>query len=345
MTASCFDYNGFDEETLLSLCSPSRVSRGIVPWKYWPSEIYSFGRHYRSYGRYPSFLPIYCYSSHGVYDTKAYPHEVENDSYAMLCVSPAIIDAYKENCDKPCYCVPSPFVWYRKKNRIEKSSSAKGTLAFATHSTPDVDAVMDYEAYADMLLSLPKDFFPITVCLHMHDIDKGLHKIFLQKDIPVYTAGHAEDVRFAQRWYEIVRHFSYTTSNMFGSHVFYSVEMGIPFFLMGDRSTWVNHGNKNIPLGELHMDKDHLPAEALFTERVDQVTPEQRAFVEKHLGIHDGLSRKEFSKLLYTAWFRKANIAKDLYELVKYQAKNMARPAYHRAKNAWAAFRSRVNNQ
>ena len=347
MNECSFDYNGFDESTLLSLCDAATASRGVVPWKYWPPEIYSSGRHYRSYGWYPSFLPIYCYSCHGTYyRTTVFPHEVENDAYAMLHVSPTAVAAYRKVSDKPCYCVHSPFVWCRKKNQIEKSGNAKGTLAFAAHSTPVIDVVMDYEAYADLLLSLPKEYFPIAVCLHMHDIKKGLHKLFLKKGLPVYTAGNAEDVRFAERWYAVARNFAYTTSSMFGSHAFYSVEMGIPFFLMGEMPEAFNRGEKNLPLGEyVYADEPYLEAHSLFTERVQKITPEQRAFVEKHLGLHDGLSRKELSKLLYTAYFRKGNIVKDMYDLAKYQGKNAARPLFHFAKRVWAACRSRVDNQ
>ena len=341
MIVPSFDYAGYDEETLLSLCSESKVYRGVCPWKYWPSEIYSAGRHYRNYGWYPAFLPIYCYSSHGAYcGTTVYPHEVENDAHAMLCSSPTTTAAHRENNNKPSYCVHSPFVWCRKENQIEKAPDAKGTLAFPAHSTPVVEVQMDYEAYAELLLSLPKEFFPIAVCLHMHDINKGLHRVFLNKGIPVYTAGNAEDVRFAQRWYEITRNYAYTTSSMHGSYALYSAEMGIPFFLHGRNPKLVNHGDKNIPLGEYaYADKEFLAVQSLFSERVQEVTPEQRAFVEKNLGLHDGLSRKEFAKLLYTAWFRKANIVKDLYELAKYQGKRLARPAYHFAKRVWAACR------
>ncbi|MEG6548839.1 FkbM family methyltransferase [Desulfocurvibacter africanus] len=342
-----FDYTGFDEDLLLSLCGDSHVKRGFAPWKYWTAEIYSFGRHYRNYGYYPSFLPIYCYSAHGVdYNTKKpYPHEIDNYAYAMLHVSPVAVELYKEYLDKPCYCVHSPFVWCRKSNKIGKADDARGTLAFPAHSTPVIDVEMDYGGYADLLLSLPEEFFPVAVCLHMHDINKGLHKIFQRKCIPVYTAGNAEDMRFAQRWYDIARNYAYTTSNVVGSYTFYSVEMGIPFFIMGNYPKLINFGDRNIPEGEYtYADKDYMAAHELFSERVDSVTPEQRAFVEKHLGIHDGLSRKEFSKLLYTAYLHKGNIVKDLFALGKYQGKNFARPLYRFAKrvlstcrNAWGA--------
>lgn len=220
-------------------------------------------------------------------------------------------------------------------------NAAKGTLSFVAHSTPDIDVEMDYANYAELLYSLPEDFFPIAVCLHMHDIHKGLHKIFLKKGIPVYTAGNAEDIRFAQRWYNIVKNYAYTTSNMIGSYTFYSVEMGTPFFLMGNRPNLMNFGDKNIPIGTYeYADEKYLTAHALFTERVRSVTPEQRAFVEKHLGIHDGLSRKEFSKLLYTAYLRKGNIVKDLLKLAKYQGKKTARPLYHLARRALSACRN-----
>lgn len=311
-----FDYKGLSPEYLFFLCDEKFVNKGVSKWKYWTSEVYSYGKILREYAFYPKFLPIYCYSSHGVYfsSEKPFPHELENDSYAQFYTSPDSVSAFKKFSKKKCYCVISPFVWYRRRCKILRNAQSRGTIAFPSHSTPDIDVVVDMEHYADELLSLDKEYHPVCVCLHMHDINKNVHDVFLRKGIPVYTAGNAADIRFAERWYDIVRNFSYSTSNMIGSYSFYSVEMGIPFFICGDRPLLLNNSDANIPIGTyFYEDTDHYSKAMLFFKDNNDVAAEDRLkFVEYHLGVYDSIGRVKVFAILVAALFKDFVFFKDI---------------------------------
>ena len=140
------------------------------------------------------------------------------------------------------YSIGSLFANYRNYKRIEKSENSRGTLAFPSHSTELIDVVLDWDDYADALLALPDEFQPVGVCMYWKDMVKGAYRHFIDKGINVYCAGHYSDLDFVDNFYSIIRNFKYTTGNMVGSHAYYAVEMGIPYFLYGPSPCYNNFG-------------------------------------------------------------------------------------------------------
>ena len=318
-----FDYNGYSEKKLLDLCDDVKANKGKAPWHYWTSEVYSFGKHLRDYALYPEILPLYVYSNHGITwlykDSEIPKHELENNAECMLCLNPENTDYYRKNAGKPAHCLYSPFVWYRRKNKIKQIVNAKGTLAFPAHTTPDIDLLSGQEEYIQDLKKLPQEFQPVAVCLHMHDINKGIHELFLKHGFPVYTAGNAFDYRFAERFYDIMKNFKYTTSNSPGSYAFYSVEMGIPFSLYGNKPKIVNKSDPNLQQGEIKFKERNYYKERcdIFKGLNKIISEKQKEYVEKNLGIYDGISRFKMAKVLYQAYFKRGNLLEDLRKGIK----------------------------
>lgn len=309
-----FDYKGYTEEKIIQLCDEKKSYKGFAEWKYWTSEVYSFGNHIRDYAFYPKMLLLMSYCEHGVGDEMIYNHEVENDASCMFVFSEKKCDDYRKTSSKPCYIIPAPFVWYRRKHHIEPLKIAKGTLAFPAHTTPEIELGSDIELYIQELKNLPEEFQPVCVCVHMHDVNKGQHKIFLEHNIPVYTIGNAFDYRFAERFYEILKNFKYTTSNMVGSYTYYSVEMGIPFSLYGDRPILMNKTDDNVEKGEYKFleNESYMQSSILFAGLHTKITKEQKECVEKDLGLRGSANRLQIAKMLYLAYFKRGNLIKDL---------------------------------
>ncbi|HNW25909.1 MAG TPA: hypothetical protein PLG15_00700 [Candidatus Gastranaerophilaceae bacterium] len=319
--AKDFDYKGYSEEKLLRLCDETKSDRGIAKWKYWSAEVYSFGRHIRDYAFYPSAFTLYCFTDHGAgaYFDEVAKHELESDAPCQFYHSPLSVELFKKVSNKPCYTLFSPFVWYRRKNKIEKISEAKGTLAFPIHSTHCIDLASDMEIYIEQLKALPEEFQPVSVCLHHCDINKGQYKLFFKHNIPVYTAGDMYDQNFAQRFYDILKNFRYSTSNAIGSYTYYSVEMGIPFSIYGEKLVLMNNSDSNLEKGECKFQENpqYQKIYKMFEGLNKQITPEQKEFVEKHLGIYDGISRLKMAKILYLLYLKKGNPFKDLSYALK----------------------------
>lgn len=291
------------ESELKGLCSykPKAV-------RHWTSEIYGFGPVIRSYGFYPASLPLTIYMAHGLtMAEKPSPHELSNDATAMLYFSPRLVDAYRKVSKKPCYCIISPNVYYRRSRGINRRPDAKGTLVFLAHTTPLIEDKMNMTAYIDQLKALPAKYHPLTICLHYHDVNKGVYKTFMRLGMEVVTVGSPHHPGFIDRFYKIVCGFRYATSNDVGSYTFYCAEMGLPFFLYGERPDLHNSGDLNIESGKYDSytkTNQFRKTTSLFSEPVDEVTPEQRAFVEEELGVKNTISRRHLSLLLYTGFVR-----------------------------------------
>ena len=294
---------------LLSYCNDTvKKSFTLMPDPYWPTRVYSIGKHLREYGYYPSWMPLCVYTDHGAVDSyKPAKHELESDAPIQLRHSPTSKIAWEKYSTTPCFLMLSPFVFYRNKHNIYPMTNAYGTIAFPAHGTQYIDDVSDIKLYIEQLLNLPSKFQPVSVCLHMSDIVKGKHHIFLKYKIPVYTAGNYLDDRFTQRFYNIIKNFKYATSNMVGSYLYYCVEMGIPFSIYGNKQSFVNHGDPNLPPGKYdpyanspYFQKATNMFSGLFTE----ISPAQKNYVAKTLGLNEGLSRKKMAWVLYSAFFK-----------------------------------------
>lgn len=293
-------------QELEELCSPQKARYFKAP-PYWTSELYGFGKYLREYGYYPSFLPLCVYSDHGVsYYLDPTPHELNNDSPTQLYHSPETARRYRFISAKPCYVMYSPFVFFRQTRKVTQSPKAKGTLAFPAHSTPAIHNKGNFEEYIQQLKKLPQEYQPVSICLHMHDINQGLHHVFLKHDFPVFTAGNTSDYGFTERFYKILSQFKYTTSNFVGSYAFYAVEMGIPFFIYGSREKYINISDHDVPKDEhgIYDPYQLFPRYKQFYELfntgpIRMNTAKQIEVVITTLGLKEGLSRSELSRVLY----------------------------------------------
>lgn len=293
---------------LEDLCENPPDRLRLISPPYATAEVYGFGKQIRAYGYFPKWLPLCVYTDHSPGDRDVcYAHELASSAPVQLYHSPNRVGRWKALSKKPCYCFYSPSVFYRKTKGIEKAIDAKGTLAFPAHTTPSIDDISDMQIYINKLKKLPEEYQPVSVCLHMVDINKGMHKIFIANGFNVYTAGNIYDERFIPRFYSIIRYFKYSTSNLGGSYLYYSVEMGIPFFLYGDEPSFVNKDDPNIEKGEYTSYKkqdSYQSLVSLFSAITPVITEEQKAFVHRDLGLDDGLGRWQMAAVLYYAFFR-----------------------------------------
>ena len=326
-----FDYQGYSDKKLQRLCNVKYIKQEMAKSPYGVSGQYSQNKIYRQYGNFPWWKKQYIYSEHGVEFDITYPHEVNNDAECMFVFSDAKLQDYKCHSDKPVYKVQHPFVWYRKKHNINQDKFARGTIAFPAHATPDITCEFNIHEYIKQLKALPDEMQPVCVCLFMTDIHNGLHKYFIENNIPVYTAGHVSDERFVDRYYEILRHFKYSVSNDIGTYAFYSVEMGIPFSLMGTQPVFINISDPNIEKGVKNQVIEQAEvAKQIFAGINQHISTEQKDFVVSKLGGKTGyLSGKQMHDLLASAYKKRGNgfvdFYKSMFRQIKYFINRMVR--------------------
>ena len=273
---------------------------------YWTSEIYGFGKWLRKYGFYPSFLPLCVDIDHGVpLDECPAKHELESDAPVFLSYWHVKTKKFKEKKRKQCYTLPSPFVFARKSLNIEQVNDAQSSIFFVSHSTKQVISQKSVEEYHQELKALPEIYKPPTICLHIHDIDRGLDREFRALGYKVVTAGNSLEEEFTEKFYRILSKHMYAISDTIGSHTFYAVEMGIPFGLYGEEPIYINYGDLNVEMGKYTSYKElesYKKALSLFSGLPKEINQEQKEFCEEHLGLEHGLSRSKASFVLYKSF-------------------------------------------
>lgn len=286
-------------------------STGAYPWAHWTSEIYSLGKCLRFCTKYPRALPLFVYSDHGVgLHSHLFPHELKNQAKVHFTWYPVKEQRYKNLADKKVIMVVHPWISYRRMRGIKRSNHPRGTLVFFTHHVPGLEMIgHETEEYFEELRRLPDKFQPIVLCLHMSDIKEGKHKNLRRQGFPIVTAGNTLSANFVDRFYDLVTHYSYATSQVFGSQVAYCVELGVPYFFLGNRPTLINTSHTELPLGAVgYYDEIHAEyskrAQVLFGAPIDSVSAEQRTFIEYILGLDGGLARWQVSWILWREFFR-----------------------------------------
>lgn len=268
------------------------------------NELYGLGYWLKDYAHYPQRFPLCTFMEHGAGSLEdAAEHEVKNNAAVFIKFSPSFIERFRKSLKKPVFCILNPFIHYRIKNGIKQSNEAKGTLFFAAHSLLGIDGLLNWDSLINELETIPEYFKPIDICLHPVDVYKGLDQIIKRKGYKVYTAGYEYSEKFAVRFYNILKEYKYTMSNVIGSHTFYSVELGIPFSIFGKEPIYVNRGYgvtkptaHNISKTELI----YLKAAELFQGFHTYITPEQNEFANFELGKTKSIGRtKAFFVLLW----------------------------------------------
>jgi hypothetical protein len=276
---------------------------------FWTSNIYGFGKWIRVYGFYPPILPLCVYTDHGPGedDLAPYDHELNSSSPVQLYHSIGNVRKWRRISKKPCFVIHSPFVFARKKLKINYDCNSKGSIFFVAHSTPDNNDNKTPEHYHRELLELPDRFLPITICLHIHDVVKGLDNQYRKYGYDVLTAGDSLDPNFTENFYKIVSKHKYALSNTFGSYGLYTTEMGMPFGLYGSEPDYENVSDPNIPSGKYSIYKDYSyfkKAQILFGQLPsDSVSDEKIKFSRYYLGLDYGVGRFEMAYILYKSLF------------------------------------------
>jgi len=257
----------------------------------------------KRYARFPWYKPLPVHLEHGwTPDEFALKSDLLTRKPLMLVYSKRRAAAWKKKSKTPVAIMGSPFIHFKNMNHIAKKKKAKGTIAFPGHSTYDLDSNFSLEQYCRQLKKLSAKYQPITICLFWFDfVEKA--DAYRKFGFNVVTTGYkfSTGLSFVKNFYKILSAHKYATSNEIGSHTFYAVDLGLPFFLTGEKPLVINVGNDVNADKPTHADdfKYGAIATRLFdTGPVTKISPAQKKFVESEMGLKDCLSKSEMHKLL-----------------------------------------------
>ena len=149
------------------------------------------------------------------------------------------------------------------------------------------------------LNDLPAHLKPIDICLHYNDI--SLYKpLFDNNGFTTHCVGNIYDDDFAKKFYSLISQYSQVCSNTLGSYTLYSLNLEIPFFLVGDEPTYDNFGNdKNVPIRFKVSDNKYcqkiIP---LFKKIIKTVSHEQKQLSTFELGESSRMDSKTLRNVI-----------------------------------------------
>ena len=269
---------------------------------------YSLNRIIRLMSGFPEDRPLPCRYEHGHPFADDKPiNDLRTKKRLMLVFSKRRLNTWQKYSKKKAVIIGSPFVQYRRLKNICKVENPTGTIAYPLHSTKKDVSIYSRQEYCEQLTQLPKEFQPVKVCVHEHDIHHGYDEVYKKHGFEVVTAGVREEPDFVDKFYGLLRQCKYATSNAFGSYLFYAVEMGVPFFIYGPEATIKHLNKKGIPDRPFDF-KDCQFGDSivnLFSTYPNvQITEEQNLAVEQEVGINDAVDGKELYRLLMENYWR-----------------------------------------
>jgi len=291
-------FSGFSNEELELICDwglrgyDKKLPYKPAHWMYWPAELYSFGRCYRDWLGIPSWVPLPIYGDHGVaLSGQLSPHEIEAKPKVFVTWFKDRAESLAKEKQKDILRIPHPWITFRRKYGFEKFPSAKGTLVFYAHSNSGIEIVdHDWDGYFSELKNLPDEYHPLVICMHRHDVEKGYHRHIRKYELPIISAGETSSPYFVERFYDIISRFQFATSNSGGSELFYCEELGVRYFIYGEKPVYINQGHDQNPFGVLKP-QNNLDRETgekkrrLFGQFPPKSNFEKDGFVREILGL------------------------------------------------------------
>lgn len=228
-------------------------------------------------------------------------YEIKNKIPIILCYPDYRKLVLKKYSRKLVISFSSPFVYvHHLLSKTIDNSKRKGLIFFPAHSTHHINALMDFEILAEKLDQLDDKFKPITICLYWKDfLDQDINP-FYKRGFRIVSAGHIYDKNFFSRLYYLLSQHKYSSSNIIGSSLFYSVKAGCSFFFI-DYGNYEYKGEKEV------LQRDH-PKESLeitenlykmFSKKLDSPSEKQLQIIDQYLNTKYFLSPIQLKFFIY----------------------------------------------
>jgi glycosyltransferase involved in cell wall biosynthesis len=246
----------------------------------------------KKYTDLPLNYPLKAIIPHGIYLSDAvWEPEIQSTlpvifSYPSYREQAYIHSLEDKGIHKVVIPVASPFLYLLELLKENPKPERKGTILFPAHSTHFVTSQADWESLAEELINLPEEFQPITACIYWRDIELGQHLPFQRRGMRIVSAGHMLDWNFLFRFYHLCSIHRYSTSNEFGSHIFFSIKAGCSYFHLDKIKCSYTAANDEI----LKRDAPQTPENrekillSLFKNPQSHMNTEQMEIVDYYLG-------------------------------------------------------------
>ena len=278
------------------------------------SSLYSMDIIFKKIYKIPKFIPVamVCLLEHGANFQFSFFYErlLKSKNDLIFFENIFRVNEYYKQTGNKSYPIGPLYPKYRKLKNYQPKHDRSGTLAFPSHSSSQHDFSSGYKKYANDLKLLPEKYHPITICMYYYDIINGHYKIFEEEGFTVITNGYIANPKFPDYLYEHISSYKYTTSNHAGSYAFYSLEMGIPFFLYGDdiKTNFKDFGLMNGVNMKDFVEENFLKTitkQMIFDINTDiTITPDLKRSIEVIIDKDNQLSVQSVRNLVLKNWIK-----------------------------------------
>jgi hypothetical protein len=235
----------------------------------------------------PPDQPLKAVAPHGIVFDRSYVWEMERRALlpAVLAYSDQRAQAYARATGKLVIRSAVPFAYLPMLAAEAASTRRSGMLFFPSHSSHRATAHADFAGMAEALTRLEAKYQPVTVCIYWRDHQLGHHRPFVERGLPVVSAGHIFDSMFLFRLFHLCRRHRYAAGNHVGSSLFYAALAGCRYFLLpGFGATYSGaheHLAQDVSLGGPLQDE----VASAFAAPSDEVSPLQHSLLTRICGL------------------------------------------------------------
>lgn len=185
-----------------------------------------------------------------------------------------------------------------------KKKNGKTLLVFPTHSVDRVETEFDYNGFINEIKKFKEryNFKTVLVSLYYRDIELGKNKIYEDNGFIVVSNGLKEDYDFLSRQKTLITLSDYTISNSVGTHIGYSVALGIPHTIIKQKMEYKSDSKfdvKDVP--NLYLESSILQkkeVEEYFLKYSEEITKEQLQVCNKYWGLGNYKTKEQMLELL-----------------------------------------------
>lgn len=221
-----------DEE--LTDFAARRLESVSAKWMAWESERTGFGRGFRHEMCLHPSLPLAFSSDHYV-DHLTTIRENEADSPLPYFLTWNEQKAQKlASVRKGVIHTRHPWMTLAAR-KLFSPQPTRGMLFFYPHVHADLQVEVDLDRLECVLNKLDAKYRPVTIAVSSQCIEEEVHKKLRPMGFPLTTIGNMLDQAFPELFYSLLQHFRFTGGLNVGSHVYYSLEAGVPHYLLSHK--------------------------------------------------------------------------------------------------------------
>lgn len=278
----------------------------FTPSTYEESAQYGLLHILREMLHFPKWLPLPTWPQHGMYiNDSCAPSDLQHaKEWGSVCLYNTIIKQdWNKHSVYPCFVTGPLMIRYRHFKQWDQKENASGTIFFASHSIQEMRMNYSLANIKRVLNDLPPEFQPVTVCLHWFDYyELHMDSAYEEMGFRTVTAGRSSK-DFVKNYYDIITQFKYACSNDIGTYVLFALDLGIPFFMIGDLpSATVIEQTADLPdTGDYDLissPKIKYIYSLFQTGPLKEITPEQKQWFREETGIDATIDLQELRSAL-----------------------------------------------